>query len=247
MGLFQEGMETPGQSLLRGKLRVYNCFGTDPWVEYHYRLFCILGDPSLHVWKETPQLVNVNHTSYVPFAYSENLITVTYASNGLPVDSAQVTISGNSVFASGFTDSLGHVTLGITPVTLDSLNIIVRGGDVYPYQGKILVSPVSIPEVSGDLKEFGLGNVFPNPFDQSTVINYSIPEQGNISLKIYDINGRLIKVLYEGIQAGGNHSVKWNGQDDLGNQINAGMYFIKLNSNGLNQTMKLCKLVVIQN
>jgi len=242
IGMFHEGMETAGQALLRGKLRVYNCFGSDPWVEYHYRLFCILGDPSVHIWKEIPLTVNVNHTSYVPFAYSENLIAVTYASTGLPVDSAQVTITGNSVFASGFTDSTGHVTLGITPVSLDSLYITVRGGDVYPYQGKIQVTPVSVPEVPG-VNEFGLGKVFPNPFDQSTLINYSIPEQCNISLKIYDINGRLIKDLFEGKQSGGNYSVKWNGQDDSGNHISAGIYFIKLNSNGFNQTMKLCKLV----
>jgi hypothetical protein len=247
LGMFCEGLETPGQGLVRGKLYMYQYFGgTDPRVEYSYRLFCILGDPSVHIWKEIPLTVNVNHTSYVPFAFSENLITVKYASSGLPVDSAQVTISGNSVFSSGFTDAMGNVTLGITPVSLDSLNIVVRGNGVYPYQGKIQVSPVSVPELSGDKKEFGLGNVFPNPFDQSTLINYSIPEAGNISLKIYDINGRLIKVLYEGKQAGGNYSVKWNGQDDSGNQINAGMYFIKLNSNGLNQTMKLSKLMVIQ-
>ena len=242
--MFREGMETPGQGLLRGKLHMYNYFGgTDPRVEYHYRLFCILGDPSVHIWKKIPLAVNVNHTSFVPFAYSENLIAVTYASTGLPVDSAQVTISSNSIFASGYTDVLGHVTLGITPVSLDSLYITVRGGDVIPYIGKIQVTPVSVPEVPSNSKEFGLGKVFPNPFDESTLINYSIPEQCNISLKIYDINGRLIKVLHEGKQPEGNYSVKWNGQDESGNHISAGIYFIKLNSNGFNQTMKLCKLV----
>ncbi len=246
IGMFREGMETPGQGLLRGKLHMYNYFGgTDPRVEYHYRLFCILGDPSVHIWKEVPLAVNVNHPASVLMQYSENLITVTHSVSGLPVDSAQVTISGNSVFASGFTDVLGHVTLGITPASLDPLNITVRGGDVIPYQGIIDVMPVSTPEVSGDLK-FGLGSVFPNPFDQSTMINYSIPEQCDVSLKIYDINGRLIKVLADGKQSDGNHSIKWNGQDDLGNQIGAGIYFIKLNSNGFNQTMKLCKLMVIQ-
>lgn len=103
-----------------------------------------------------------------------------------------------------------------------------------------------MPEVSGDLKEFGLEKVFPNPFDQSTVINYSLPEPCNISLKIYDMNGHLIKVLHERKQPGGNYSVIWNGQDDSGNQISAGMYFVKLNSNDFNQTMKLCKLKFVQ-
>lgn len=246
IGLFWDGLETPGQALLRGKIRVYNVFGSDPMVEYHYRVFCLLGDPSLHVWKKIPLAVNVNHTSFVPFAYSENPITVTYASSGLPVDSAQVTISGNSVFASGYTDLNGHITLGITPVTMDSLNITVRGVDVLPYQGKIKVTPVSVPELSDNQKELGFINIFPNPFDQSTVINYWIPTQSDISLKIYDLNGRLIKVLFEGQQSGGNYSVKWNGLDDSGNQIVAGMYFVKLSMNGFNQTRKLCKFMIIQ-
>ena len=49
--MFQEGMETPGQALLRGKLYMYSVYGTEPWVEYHYRVYCVLGDPSLHIWK----------------------------------------------------------------------------------------------------------------------------------------------------------------------------------------------------
>jgi hypothetical protein len=245
IGMFWEGMDTPGQALLRGKLRVYRVFGNDPWVEYHYRIFCILGDPSVHIWKEIPLAVNVDHPASVPLGFSEKLITVTYSSTGLPVDSAQVTITGDSVFVSGYTDSTGKVVLGFIPLSLDSLDITVRGGDVIPYQGKIGITAESVPEMPGSQK-FGLGNVFPNPFDQSTVINYSIPEQCDVSLKIYDINGRLVKDLHKGMQLGGNYSVKWNGQDDSGNQISAGIYFIKLSSDGFNQSMKLCKQMVIQ-
>ena len=246
IGMFSDKMETAGQFLLRGKLRVFNCFGSDPWVEYHYRVFAQLGDPSVHVWKKIPLAVNVNHQNYVPLAYSEVSFTVSYASSGLPVDSAQVTITGNSVFASGYTDSTGYVSLGVTPVSLDALSVTVRGCDVIPYLGEMSVYPVSVPEVSDNAEQFDLIQVFPNPFDEFTVINYSIPQQSDVSLKIFDINGRLINVLHEGKQPGGNYSVKWNGQDDSGNRISAGIYFIKLYSNGFNQTMKLCKLLVIQ-
>jgi hypothetical protein len=242
VGMFREGLETPGQGLLRGKFLMYQTFGAaDPWVEYHYRLFCILGDPSVHIWKEIPLAVNVNHPASVPLAYSDNIITVTYSSTLLPVYHAQVTITGDSVFASGYTDSTGKVTLGITPVSLDSLIITVRGMDVIPYQGKIGISTSSVPDLSGDINEFGLGKIFPNPFDQSTVINYSIPEQCNISLKVFDIDGRLIKVLFDGKQRRGSYSVLWHGDNDAGNQVNAGMYFIKFTSNDLKQTVKVFK------
>ena len=54
VGMFQEGLDTSGQGFLRGKLYLYNVYGTDPYVEYHYKIYCILGDPSMHIWKDVP-------------------------------------------------------------------------------------------------------------------------------------------------------------------------------------------------
>ena len=136
-GMFNEGMETPGQGLLRGKLYMYNVFGTDPWVEYHYRVYCILGDPSIHIWKDVPLAVNVSHPAGLPVGYSQTEYMVTFDGSGLPVANAQVCITGDSVFATGYTDTLGKVILGITPPTVDTLTVTARGGNVYPYQGTI--------------------------------------------------------------------------------------------------------------
>ena len=135
MGMFQEGMDTPGQALLRGKLFMYETFGTDPRVEYHYRVFCVLGDPSIHIWKDVPLEVNVSHPASVPVGYSQPEFTITFASSGLPVAGAQVCISGDDVFAIGFSDSTGNVFIGITPETNGTLSVTVRGGNVIPYQG----------------------------------------------------------------------------------------------------------------
>ncbi len=157
VGMFREGLETPGQALLRGKLYMYNSYGAnDPWMEYQYRVFTVLGDPSVHIWKNIPLAINVNYPLSVPLGYSQNEITVTYASTGMPVENAQVTITGNSVFASAFTDQNGQIILGITTQTLDSLIITVRGDDVIPFQQKIGVNqlnvhvgPLGIPDING--------------------------------------------------------------------------------------------------
>lgn len=242
VGMYREGLETPGQGLLKGKMIMYLTFGAaDPWVEYHYRLFCTLGDASVHIWKDVPLAVSVNHPVSVPLAYSDNVITVTHSLTTLPVFNAQVTITGDSVFASGYTDSTGKVTLGITPVSLDSLTVTVRGMDVIPYQGKIGISTSGLDEVSGDLKDLGFGVVFPNPFDRSTVIHYTILEQSEISIEVFDIDGRLIKVLVDGKQPRGNHTVTWHGDNEAGHQIDAGMYFIRLNCNDFSETLKVFK------
>ncbi|MCD4773754.1 MAG: T9SS type A sorting domain-containing protein [Bacteroidales bacterium] len=137
VGMFQEGMDTPGQALLRGKLYLYNVFGADPMVEYHYRVFYVLGDPSIHIWKDIPLSVNVSHSSSIPIGYSQPEITITYASSGLPVANAQVCLVGDDVYATGFSDSTGIVNIGITPEMEETLTITVRGGTVIPYQGTI--------------------------------------------------------------------------------------------------------------
>jgi hypothetical protein len=48
IGMFQEGLETPGQALARGRLYMYQAFGNEHWVEYQTRVYCILGDPTVH-------------------------------------------------------------------------------------------------------------------------------------------------------------------------------------------------------
>ncbi|MCF8373057.1 MAG: T9SS type A sorting domain-containing protein [Bacteroidales bacterium] len=138
-GMFQEGMETPGTALLRGKLYMYNVFGNDPWVEYHYRVYCVLGDPSIHIWKDIPQTVAVSHPATIAIGYNQVEVTVTFGTSGAAVANAQVCLSGDAVFMTGTTDSLGKVFVGITPLVEDTLTITVRGGNVIPYQGTIAV------------------------------------------------------------------------------------------------------------
>ena len=244
ISLFWDWMETPGQALLRGKLRVFHVFGEDPWVEYHFRVFCILGDPSVRIWKKIPKQVHVEHPSFVPFTFNEQLITVSYVSTGLPVDSARVTISGNSVFTTARTDSNGQAVLGFTPVPLDSLDITVLGDGIYPYQGKIKVASVSIPEMPTHTSGKGIESVYPNPFDESTAIYYTVPGQTDVCLKIFDINGRMIRILYAGDQAAGKYSVLWNGRDNVGKPVGPGMYVVQLSGSRFTSSGTFYKLIV---
>jgi len=148
MGMFQEGMDTPGQALLRGKFYMYEIFGTDPWVEYHYRVYCVLGDPSIHIWKDVPLAVNVSHPLSIPVGNNQVECTITFASSGLPVANAQVCITGNELFASGFSDSEGIVYIDITPENEETLSVIVRGGNVYPFQGTMEVVVSTSQEIN---------------------------------------------------------------------------------------------------
>ena len=89
--------------------------GSDPWVEYHFRVYHVLGDPSLHVWKDVPQNVNVIHPDTVVSGFSQLPVSVTYTSSGLSVANAEICISGNGVFALGTTDVNGFAMIDINP------------------------------------------------------------------------------------------------------------------------------------
>jgi hypothetical protein len=140
VGMFEEGLDSPGEALLRGKLYMYEVFGgSDPYVEYHYKVYCILGDPSLHVWKDLPRAVSVDYPDSISIGNNQVQITVTDSATGLPVENAQVCISGDSVYAVGLTSVGGTLILDINTVSAVELDIVVRGGTVVPLEGTIQV------------------------------------------------------------------------------------------------------------
>ncbi len=140
MGLFQEGLETAGQALERGRLFMYEVFGNQRWTEYQTHVYCILGDPSLHVWKNVPRPVAVIHPSSISVGYNQVSFKVTDSASGAPIAAAQVCLAGDSLYASAFTDYAGVAVLPITPPMIDTLTVLVRGGNVIPYEGTISVA-----------------------------------------------------------------------------------------------------------
>jgi len=75
---------------------------------------------------------------------------------------------------------------------------------------------------------FSLEQNYPNPFNPSTQINYSIPSEGFVTLKIYDIIGREIRTLVNQNQKIGNYTIMWNGINDNGVEVASGIYFYHL-------------------
>ena len=145
VGMFQEGMDTPGQALVRGKLYMYNVFGgSDPTVGYSYKIFCVLGDPSIHIWKDVPQAIAVNYPATTPFGNNLVQFTVNLAYLEQPVANAVVCVTGNNIFATGITDAYGIAYLEIAGTDYEILNVTVRGGNVIPFQGTMeLIQPNS--------------------------------------------------------------------------------------------------------
>lgn len=83
---------------------------------------------------------------------------------------------------------------------------------------------------------------YPNPFNPSTVIEYSVYKPGLVRLGIYDINGRLIRTLSAQRHTTGDYRIEWDGRDNHGLDVASGMYLMRLSGAGSVQNGKLMKL-----
>lgn len=83
---------------------------------------------------------------------------------------------------------------------------------------------------------------FPNPFNPSTSISFNIPSSSSLSLKIYDINGSLIRELFDGNLNAGEYQIVWDGKNSNDNFVATGTYFYQLTVNDFVQTKKMILL-----
>ena len=102
--------------------------------------------------------------------------------------------------------------------------------------------PVGIANDELIITNYELKN-YPNPFNPTTTISFSIPEESNVELFIINIKGQRIKTLVSEQYSKGNYSVFWNGEDASNKQVGSGVYFYKLNVNNKTESVKKCLLL----
>jgi flagellar hook assembly protein FlgD len=84
-----------------------------------------------------------------------------------------------------------------------------------------------------------MGPCLPNPARGTAYFNYQIPAAGRVSLRVYDICGRLVRKLADLDQPPGRYRLAWDGTDDLGRAVASGVYFHRLEAGGASLTGKL--------
>ncbi|MDH3216760.1 MAG: Ig-like domain-containing protein, partial [Candidatus Krumholzibacteria bacterium] len=90
---------------------------------------------------------------------------------------------------------------------------------------------------------FALHQNAPNPFNPTTVIRYDVPASGGrVTLRVYDVGGRLIRTLVDAVQTPGEKTAVFEGKDDRGNPVASGVYFYRLQSAGYEKTRKMVLL-----
>ena len=80
---------------------------------------------------------------------------------------------------------------------------------------------------------------YPNPFNPTTTISFSLPNEEDIELVIFNIKGQKVKTLYSGIVEEGKHTMIWNGKNTNNKLVSSGIYFYKLKTNNKELTRKM--------
>jgi len=135
-------------------------------------------------------------------------------------------------------------------VTTEDIDGLKVGEKIsFAYDGDTLTShvqfnPLSFHDVKLDYDTFlpttfALHQNHPNPFNPITTIRYDLPENGPVSIIIYDLMGREIKTLVKQVSAPGRYSVNWNGRNKWGKQIASGMYFYRMETPKFQSVKKL--------
>jgi len=89
---------------------------------------------------------------------------------------------------------------------------------------------------------FRLSGNAPNPFSPSTAVRFELPRRMGVTLSVYDVSGRLVAVLADGVHGPGQHEVVWTGRDARGAAVASGVYFCRMKAEGLSAAGKMVLL-----
>ena len=81
--------------------------------------------------------------------------------------------------------------------------------------------------------------IAPNPFSNVTTISFSLAQSVKVSLKVFDLNGRLIKILADEEMVAGSHEIKWNANNANGQPVPSGVYLLRIEAGDFKVTKKI--------
>jgi len=87
-----------------------------------------------------------------------------------------------------------------------------------------------------------LAGIFPNPFNPVTRVAFSLKKKGHVSMRIYDVSGRLVRVLVDEIREAGAYEVMWDGTNNGGRATASGIYFCRMEAADYQRTVKMVQL-----
>ncbi len=216
-----------------------------------------------------------NQTAARETALPESLAVQVIDAAKLPVKDYPVTfriLSGGGTLAENqteievMTDSSGYArtrwTLGRAAGTQQLQAEASFSGKSLRNAPLVFTATATIPtgvqaEAAAVPQQFALHQNFPNPFSSAakspalrgrnpeTTVQFDLPEAGQVEMSIYDLHGRRVRHLLGTFMPAGSHRQIWNGQDDAGQPVDSGIYFLVLRANGGSGVLVATRKVVL--
>jgi photosystem II stability/assembly factor-like uncharacterized protein len=138
------------------------------------------------------------------------------------------------------TTASAYITSGMF-LNTDMSYVFTDNGLVLRFEDQ--VTAITDPELTNVPNQYRLSQNYPNPFNPETKISFTIPKAGDVTIKIYDVQGREVTTLVNASMNAGTHEVLWNGTNASGARVASGMYVYTMKSQGtvLSKKMVLMK------
>ena len=174
-----------------------------------------------------------------------NSVSFSDESHGVVVGDSGVVLRTSNRGATWMNQPSG-VTSPLYAIHLVNLNAGTAVGDrgtiIHAIAPDILLDVERLTQTGGQVKEFSLAQNFPNPFNPSTSISYELRSESSVTLKVYDLLGREVATLANGVEKTGLHTVRWSGRNEQGVSVSSGIYFYQLHAGSFVSTKKMILL-----
>lgn len=162
-----------------------------------------------------------------------------FAMDTLPADWRVMVNSGPFTLAAGDTQEMYYAFLGAQGSSHEEAADILKAQAVALERIFAANLIVDVPGVYRSPRFFGLYGNYPNPFNSTTTIRFSIPETRKTSLIVYNVLGQKVRTLIHGRVDAGSQRVIWDGMDDAGHSVASGVYICRLKSGSQSQSRKM--------
>ena len=222
------------------------------WADFE--AFCVAGDAggadALRGNEVMARTVFMNHNGVGGHAATvdNSMLTNPMAANWTTADTALFLANGffidpvnsNAIVTEGANEATGFVLP--FPSTGSVFRWITNKASYASLVATFNTGFLTAVEMDVKPNEFALTQNFPNPFNPTTVLQYRLPQEDHVSLIIFDIRGREIMTLADGVKSQGWHTQIWDGHASNGQLVSSGMYLYRIETSNHSKTMKMVYL-----
>lgn len=139
--------------------------------------------------------------------------------------------------------TMEYVLKDVDQLLEDKVELLLVFGEVLDSKGKIKkIKGIKYKQDEVPVYRNYLAVNYPNPFNPTTTIEYSVANDSHVNLSVYDVNGQLVRTLINGFKVKNNYRVIWDGKNNMGSDVASGVYFYRLKTDSFARARKLILL-----